>query len=54
MTVFIKTIAGDDLHKLFDVQAVHQSDDELTIVMPAGQTPLILPMSGISSMLILS
>lgn len=54
MTVMIRTTAGDDLHKLYNVQAVHQSANELTIVMPAGSTDLILPMSGISSLLILA
>ena len=53
MTVMIKTTAGDDLHKLYDVQCVHQSSDELTIVMSKGMSDLVLPLDGIASILIL-
>ena len=53
MTVIIKTTFGEELYKLRDVMAVHQSADEITVVMPYGCTDLVLKLATIASILVL-
>ena len=53
MTVIIKTTFSEELYKLRDVMAVHQSADELTIVTPHGCTDMVLKHNTIATILIL-
>lgn len=54
MTVIIKTTFSEEMYKLRDVLAVHQSADELTVIMLHGCADLVFKLNTITSILIIS